>query len=108
MTTIPFEEFKKLDIRVAEVVAAEKVEGSDKLIKLKVDIGNEERQLVAGVAQFYAPEDMVGRRIVVIVNLEPKTFLGLESQGMLLAADDEGQPVLLEPHTPVPPGTKIR
>lgn len=105
---IPLEEFKKLDLRVAEVIAAEKVEGSDKLLKLQIDIGNEERQLVAGIAQFYAPEDMAGRRIVVIVNLEPKIFLGLESQGMLLAADDEGRPVLLEPHSPVPPGSKIR
>jgi len=105
---IPFEEFKKLDLRVAEVIAAERVEGSDKLIKLKVDIGDAERQLVAGIGQYYSPEDLVGRRIVMIVNLEPKTFMGVESQGMLLATDDEGQPVLLEPHSPVPPGTKIR
>ena len=107
MTQVSFEEFKKLDLRVAEVISAEKVEGSDKLIKLKVDVGDGERQLVAGVGQYHSPEDLGGRRIVMIVNLEPKTFLGNESQGMLLAADDEGRPVLLEPHSPVPPGTKI-
>jgi len=105
---ISFEEFQKIDLRVGKIVEAEKVEGADKLLKLKVDLGTEKRQLVAGIAKFYQPKDLIGREIVVVVNLEPKTLIGIESQGMLLAADFEGKPVLLKPDAKVPPGTKIR
>ena len=105
---ISFEEFQKIDLRVGKIVEAEKVEGADKLLKLKVDLGTEKRQLVAGIAKFYQPKDLIGREIVVVVNLEPKTLRRIESQGMLLAADIEGKPVLLKPDEEVPPGTKIR
>ena len=105
---ISFEEFQKIDLRVGKIVEVEKVEGTDKLLKLKVDLGAEKRQLVAGIAKFYQPEDLIGREIVVVVNLEPKTLIGIESQGMLLTADIEGKPVLLKPDEEVPPGTKIR
>ncbi|PIR07422.1 methionine--tRNA ligase subunit beta [Candidatus Jorgensenbacteria bacterium CG11_big_fil_rev_8_21_14_0_20_38_23] len=105
---ISFEEFQKIDLRVGKIVEAEKVEGADKLLKLKVDLGTEKRQLVAGIAKFYQPKDLIGREIVVVVNLEPKTLIGIESQGMLLAANIEGKPVLLKPDEEVPPGTKIR
>ena len=105
---ISFEEFQKIDLRVGKIVEVEKVEGTDKLLKLKVDLGAEKRQLVAGIAKFYQPKDLIGREIVVVVNLEPKTLIGIESQGMLLAANIEGKPVLLKPDEEVPPGTKIR
>ncbi len=105
---IKFEEFQKLDLKIGKIVSAKKVEKADKLLKLKVDLGEEKRQIVAGIAKFYQPEDLVGREIVVVVNLEPRTLMGLESQGMLLAADNEGKPVLLKPDEEVPPGTKIR
>jgi len=108
MENINFEEFQKIDLRVGKIIEAEKIEGTDKLLKLKVDLGEEERQLVAGIAKFYQPEDLIGKEIVVVANLEPKILRGVESQGMLLAADVEGKPVLLKPDQEVPPGTKIR
>jgi methionine--tRNA ligase beta chain len=104
---ISFEEFKKIDLRVARVLEAESMENSEKLLKLKIDIGGEERQLLAGIKQFYNPKDLPGREIVVVANLESKKIMGLESQGMLLAASDEGKPVLLLPENEVPPGTRI-
>jgi len=105
---IKFEDFQKLDLKIGKIFAAEKVEGADKLLKLKVDLGKEKRQLIAGIAKFYQPEDLIGREIIVVVNLEPRTLMGIESQGMLLAADNESKPVLLKPDEEVPPGTKIR
>jgi len=105
---ISFEEFQKMDLRVAKVLEAEKVGGAENLLKLKIDLGAETRQIVAGIAKFYKPEDLVGKEIVVIVNLEPKVVFNLESQGMLLAGDVEGKPILLIPDKEVPPGTKIR
>ena len=105
---IPFEDFQKIDLRVAKIIKAERIEGSEKLLKLEIDLGNEKRQIVAGIGKFYKPKDLIGREIVVVVNLELKTLIGIESQGMLLAADFEGKPVLLKPDEEVPPGTKIR
>ena len=103
---ITIDDFKKIDLRVAKVTAAEKVEGSDKLLKLQVDIGEEKRQIVAGIGLAYTPEAMVGKEIIVVANLEPRMLMGLESQGMLLAAKD-GHPVLLTLDTEVPPGITI-
>ncbi|HPR66876.1 MAG TPA: methionine--tRNA ligase subunit beta, partial [Methanothrix sp.] len=108
MNAIKFEDFKNLDIRIGEVLAAERIKGSDKLLRLIVDIGSEERQIVAGIAKTHSPEDLVGRRIVVLANLEPAKLFGVESRGMLLAADLEDSAVLLAPEKAVPPGTKIR
>jgi methionyl-tRNA synthetase len=88
MPEIPFEEFSKIDFRVAEVKEAEKVKGADKLLKLKIDLGSEEREIVAGIAQAYSPEEMVGKKIVVVTNLKPAKIKGIESKGMLLAAKD--------------------
>lgn len=112
---ISFDEFKKLDLRVGKIINAEKVEGSEKLIKLTVDIGDGERQLLAGIKQYYDPEELNNRKVVVVANLEPRTIMGLESQGMLLAADTLEGPVLLMPddaHLPegreTPAGAKIR
>ena len=105
---ITLEDFQKIELKVGKVIEAEKVEKSDKLLKLKVDLGTEKRQIIAGIQQFYKPEDLMGKEIIVVVNLEPRILFGLESQGMLLAADVGGQPVILKPEKEVPPGTKIR
>lgn len=110
---INFQDFKKIDLRVAEVLQAERVEGSDKLLKLQINLGTEaereKRQIIAGIGKIYQPEDLMGKEIIVIANLEPKIIFGLESQGMLLAAEDEElrQPILLVPDRPVSPGSKI-
>ncbi|HIE24217.1 MAG TPA: methionine--tRNA ligase subunit beta [Candidatus Korarchaeota archaeon] len=105
---ISFEEFKKMDIRIGKVVHAEKVLGTDRLIRLEVDLGKEKRQLVAGIGEQYSPEDLVGLEIVVLANLKPKKIRGLLSEGMLLAAVLEGhEPVLLIPDKEVPPGTPV-
>jgi methionine--tRNA ligase beta chain len=106
--TIPFDIFKQVELRVATILAAEAVEGSEKLVKLQVDIGTEKRQILAGIAKMYPPEQLVGRQIIIVANLEPRVLMGLESQGMLLAASGEEGPVLLKPDSEVPPGTEIR
>lgn len=105
---IKFEDFQKVDLRIGKIIKAEKIEDSEKLLKLNVDFGEEKRQLVAGIAKFYSPESLIGKEIVVVFNLEPKKIRGIESQGMLLAADFGGKPVLLIPEKEVPPGTKIK
>lgn len=104
--TVSIDEFSKLDIRIARVVAAEPIDGSKKLYKLILDVGGEKRQVVSGIAQFYAPEDLVGREVAVVVNLAPAKIFGVESRGMILAAGDEAS--LLVPLRPVSPGTKVR
>lgn len=103
---INFDDFKKVDIRTAKVLSAQKVEGSDKLLKLQVDAGEEERQIVSGIAESYSPKDIVGKIIIIVYNLEPKKIFGLESQGMLLAADEEELSLLI-PDKDIAPGTKI-
>jgi len=108
MEIITFDDFKKLDLRVAKILSAEKVEGSDKLLKLEIDLGNEIRQIVAGIGKNYSPEKLVGREIIVVANLEPRKLMGFESQGMLLAANDESGPVLLEPDKEVSPGVLVK
>jgi methionyl-tRNA synthetase C-terminal region/beta chain len=87
--TITIDDFKKIDLRVGRVIEAEKVPKSEKLIKLLVEIGNEKRQVVAGIAQHYKPEDLIGKLIVVVANLQPAKLMGQESQGMILAASNE-------------------
>jgi len=104
---IKFEDFQKLDLRVGKIVEAERVEGSEKLIKLKVDIGGEERQLVAGIGKVYSPEDLIEKEIIVVANLEPKVLFGIESQGMLLAAEDGENIALLIPDKEVKPGSRV-
>ena len=101
-------EFAKLDLRVAEVLEAEKVAKSRKLLKLTVRVGEETRTLVAGVAEHYAPSDLVGRKVVIVANLEPATLMGIESNGMVLAASHEGTTSLLALDRDVPPGAKVK
>jgi methionyl-tRNA synthetase len=86
MEQITFDEFKRLDLRVAEILQAERVEGTQKLIKMQIDIGDEQRQMIAGIADTYSPEDLKGKKLIVIVNLKPAVIRGIESQAMLLAA----------------------
>lgn len=108
MVVVNFEDFAKLEIKIGTIISAQKVEDADKLLKLEVDFGDEKRQIVSGIAQWYDPEDLVGKQIPVLVNLEPRTFRGIESQGMILAAEADGKAVLLEPLEEVPAGSKIR
>ena len=105
---ITFEDFKKLEIKIGKILSAEKIPEADKLIKLEIDLGEEKRQVVAGIAQFYEPDYLIGKEIPVVVNLETKKLKGVESQGMILAASAEGTPVLLYPEKDVPPGSIVK
>jgi methionine--tRNA ligase beta chain len=107
--TLTFDEFLKVKLRVAKVLEAEEHPNADKLLVLKVDLGDEQRQIVAGLKQHYAPSDLVGRNLVVVANLAPRKMRGLESQGMLLAActENESQVVVISPADDVPPGTAV-
>ncbi len=117
--TISWADFAKLDLRVGKIVEAGLVEGSSKLLKLTVDIGEAKdpdesetrrqlRTLVAGLGGYYDPASLVGKEIVVVVNLESKALMGVESQGMLLAADVGGRPVLLTLDETIPEGSVVR
>jgi len=105
---ITFDDFKKLEIKIGTVLSAEKVAGADKLVKLEIDLGTEKRQLVAGMAEFFEPSHFIGKALPVLTNLEPRKLRGIESQGMVLAVEVEGRPVLLVPEDEVPPGSIIR
>jgi methionine--tRNA ligase beta chain len=105
---ITFEDFKKLDIRIGKIVSAEKVKDTTKLLKLEIDFSTEKRQLVAGIAESYEADQLIGKEIPVLMNLEPRSIRGVESQGMILAVDVEGKPILLQPEKEVPPGSLIR
>ena len=105
---ITIDEFRKVSLRVGIVIAAERVPKSTKLLKLQVDIGTEQRQIVAGIATKYAPEDMIGKRVVIVANMRPAKIMGVESQGMVLAAGEEEVSALLTTRDDVPPGSKIK
>jgi methionyl-tRNA synthetase len=91
---ISIQDFAKVQMRVGQVLDAQKIEGSRKLLKLRVDIGDEVRQIVAGISEAYAPEDLLNRKVVIVVNLKPVKLMGVESNGMIVAASDGGKPVL--------------
>ncbi|MEX0880449.1 MAG: methionine--tRNA ligase subunit beta, partial [Thermoanaerobaculia bacterium] len=107
---IAIEDFQKVRLRTAKIVAAERVPKSNKLMKLQVDLGDEQRQIVAGIAAQYEPEALVGRNVVVVANLKPAKLMGVESNGMVLAASvgEAGSPVLLDVPPDVPPGSKVK
>jgi len=109
MENITFEEFKKLDIRVAEIMEASEIEGADKIYKLRINLGSEEREIVAGIKQHYTIEELIGKKIAVLANLEPRFIRGINSHGMLLAAstEDKGQVTLLTPDKAILNGAKI-
>jgi methionyl-tRNA synthetase len=105
---ITIAEFQRLDLRVAEVLAAEAVPKSKKLLKLTVRLADETRTLVAGIAEHYRPEALVGRKVVVVANLEPATLMGVTSNGMVLAGSAGGALALLTLDQDLPPGAKVR
>ena len=106
---ISIEEFRRLDLRVAQILAAKAVRGSKKLVHLTVSLGGEERSVVAGILLDYPPETLVGKQIVVVANLQPTKLMGVESRGMLLAATDaEGKLVLVTPERPAVVGSKVK
>lgn len=105
---ITIEDFGKVDLRVVEVIAAEKVPKADKLLKLEVKLGDEIRTIVSGIAQHYAPEELVGKRVVLVANLKPARLRGIESQGMILAASDENGLEVLTVQKDIKPGSKVK
>jgi methionyl-tRNA synthetase len=107
--TITIDDFAKVELRVAQVKVAEKVKGADKLLRLEVDLGTETRQIVAGIAQAYDPEKLIGRKVVIVANLAPRKLRGLESQGMIVAASyGDGVPVLAGFLEDVPVGARLK
>jgi len=109
-STITIDDFAKVELRAAQILSAERIEGADKLLKLMVDLGTETRQILAGIAKYYSPENLVGKKIVIVANLQPRKMRGLESNGMLLAASvgDEGRPILATFLEDVPNGAKLK
>jgi len=113
--TVTFEDFKKLQIRIGLIVEAERIEGTDKLLKLKVDFGDDLstssgrlcRQIVSGIAEFYKPEQLIGKQFTFVVNLEPRVIRGIESQGMILAVSTNDKIILLKPYKKVPAGSVV-
>lgn len=103
---VTFEDFKKLDIRIGKIISVEKIPNTDKLLKFVFDFGNEQRQIIAGMAEFFPDtSSLVGKKMPVLVNIEPRKFKGYESQGMIIAADVNGRPIFLIPEEDVPGGT---
>ncbi|MCI0529243.1 MAG: methionine--tRNA ligase subunit beta, partial [Nitrospira sp.] len=107
-TLIPIEEFAKVDLRVAEILVAERIQSSSRLIKLQVDLGTEKRTVVAGIAESYTPEELIGRKVVLVANLKPAKLMGVESQGMVLAAVKDKKAILLTLDREVEVGAKVK
>ena len=105
---ITYDDFMKVELRVATIKAAEDIPKSSKLVKLTVDLGDEQRTIVAGIRKSYAPDQLVGRQVVIVANLQPAKLMGVESQGMVLAASQDGDAVLLHPEHEVPAGTRVK
>jgi methionyl-tRNA synthetase len=106
---IPFEEFQKLDLRIGKIIEANQIPGSRNLIRIIVDFETEKRQAVAGLLQWYAPQDLVGKKCVFILNLKKRKVMSVESQCMILAAEDsEGNVVVLQPEKDIAEGSRIR
>ena len=108
MTTISYDDFSKLDLRIAKIISVEKIPGKSKIVKGTIDLGEEKRQVIIGDAEYYQPEDLIGKTVVVIVNLEPRKIVGIDSNAMLLAADVNNKPIWLTVNEDVPLGTKIK
>jgi methionine--tRNA ligase beta chain len=108
MLMISIDDFRKVELKVATVKSAEVHPNADKLIVLQVDLGSEQRQICAGIRNHYTPEELVGKQVVVVANLETAKLRGLESQGMLLAASDDGRVIILTPEKPVLAGALVK
>jgi len=106
---ITIDDFMKIDLRVARVLTAERVPNSKKLMKMSIDLGSEQRTIVAGIAEAYEAESLVGRHVAIVANLKPAKLMGIESNGMVLAASpDGGKPMLVAFDQPPAPGTRVR
>ena len=108
MTNITYDDFAKLDLRIAKITSTEKIPGKSRIIKGVIDLGEERREVIIGGAEYYKPEELIGRTVVVITNLEPRKIAGFESNAMLLAADVNDKPFWLTVKEEVPLGTKIK
>ena len=108
MSDVTYDDFSKLDLRVAQIVQVEKIPGKSKIVKGVIDLGDEKRQVIIGGAEYYQPEELLNRKVIVIVNLQPRKIAGIESNAMLLAADLNEKPFWLTVNDEVPLGTKIR
>ena len=107
--TITYDDFAKLDLRLATILSAERIEKSDKLLKLQVSLGENTRQVIAGIGKSYEPIELIGKKVVILTNLEPRSLMGEESQGMILAGGGEiGQVSLLSTTDDLPDGTSVR
>ncbi|NMJ67636.1 MAG: tRNA-binding protein [Marine Group I thaumarchaeote] len=106
--SVRYDDFKKLDLRVANILKIEKIPGKTKIVKGEIDLGDETRDVIIGGAEFYEPEDLIGKTVIVVANLESKKMGGVESNAMLLAADINDKPFWLTVDSQVPPGTKIK
>jgi len=107
MDTINIDDFKKVEIRIGKIISCEKMENADKLLRLQVDFGDYKRQILSGIAKWYSPEDLEGKKLPFIVNLEPRKFRGEESQGMLMVTGNGEKPVFLIPSENVPEGSEV-
>ncbi len=107
MDTITIDDFKKVQMKVGTILAAEKVEWSDKLLKIEVDLGDEKRTVLSGISKFYTTEEVVGMQVIVVTNLQPRKIRDLESQGMILASEEGENVVLLSTHKKVTNGSIV-
>lgn len=108
MPNITYDDFSKLDLRIAKIISTEKIPGKSRIIKGVIDLGDEKREVVIGGAEYYQPEELVGKTVVVIANLEPRKIAGFDSNAMLLAADVNNKPFWLTVQEDIPLGTKIK
>ena len=106
--SISYDDFQKLDLRVAKILKIEEIPGKSRIVKGEIDLGDETRDVIVGGAEFYEPQDLVGKTVIVIANLEAKKIAGIESNAMLLAADVDNKPFWLTVDSNVPAGTKIK
>ena len=107
MEMINFEDFVKIDLRIGKIIEAEKVEGSSKIIKTTVDLGEEKRQILAGIGKFYTPEELINKIVIVVANLSPKKIMGMDSEGMILAVKDDNNLSLLGVDKEIKIGSKM-
>ena len=108
MVQVTYDDFAKLDLRIAKIIQVKKIPGKSRIIKGVIDLGEEKREVIIGGAEYYPPEELVGRKVIVIANLEPRKIAGIESNAMLLAADLNDKPYWLTVNEDVPLGTKIK
>ncbi len=108
MSNITYDDFSKMDLRVAKIVATEPIPGKSRIIKGTIDLGDDKRDVIIGGAQYYQPEDLIGKIVIVVANLEPKKMAGVESNAMLLAADVDDKPFWLTVSQEVPLGSPIK